>query len=69
MIWKEEAFLSWLDQWAIIYGSDSPSHKFLENIHNTFFLMNVVDNDFINGDLDKLFSDFIDQNKELIDSI
>jgi methylenetetrahydrofolate reductase (NADPH) len=51
MIWKEEAFLSWLDQWAVIYGSDSPSSKFLTNIHNTFFLMNVVDNDYINGDL------------------
>jgi methylenetetrahydrofolate reductase (NADPH) len=51
MIWKEEAFQSWLDQWALIYGTDSTSFKFLENIHNSFFLMNVVDNDFINGDL------------------
>lgn len=30
LIWKQEAFASWLDHWGIIYGMDSESFKFLE---------------------------------------
>jgi methylenetetrahydrofolate reductase (NADPH) len=51
MIWKDEAFSSWVEGWAIIYGNDSPSYEFLDKIHKSFYLMNVVDNDYINGDL------------------
>ena len=69
MIWKDEAFQSWSDIWGIIYGQSSISYKFLENIQNTFYLMNIVDNDFINGDLNKVILDFIDENKQLIDSL
>ena len=40
-----------MDKWAYIYGSDSPSHAFLKNIHDTFYLVNVVENDYVGGDL------------------
>ena len=68
-IWKDEAFQSWIDQWAIIYGQDSDSYKFLDKVYNNFYLVNVVDNDFIQGDLTQVFLDFIDQNKELIQTV
>jgi methylenetetrahydrofolate reductase (NADPH) len=29
VIWKEEAFASWLDNWGIIYGVDSPQFLYL----------------------------------------
>ena len=32
LIWKDEAFGSWIDVWGIIYGVDSESYKFLEKI-------------------------------------
>lgn len=60
LIWKTEAFNAWLDNWAVVYGIDTPQFKFLERCQNSFYLMNVVDNDFINGDLNKVFNDFID---------
>lgn len=69
LIWKDEIFRQWIDPWAIIYGGDSPSSAFLQRCHDTFYLVNVVDNDFINGDLDKVFQDFIQEHKALIDSI
>ena len=69
MIWKDEAFQSWVDIWAVIYGNDNESYKFLEKVQRTFFLMNIVDNDFINGDLNKVILDFVDENKQLIDSL
>ncbi len=37
----------WLLQWASIYNDESQSHELLYNIHDTFFLVNVVDNNFI----------------------
>ncbi len=30
LIWKKEAFASWLDNWGIIYGLDTPQYHFLE---------------------------------------
>lgn len=69
LIWKDEAFAQWLDPWALVYGFDSPSSEFLQRCHDTLYLMNVVDNDYINGDLDKVFDEFIKENKALIESL
>jgi len=59
MVWKDEAFALWISQWQAIYPVDSPSCKLLQQVHDTFWLMNIVDNDFIKGDIfaifDKLF--------------
>jgi len=65
MIWKDEAFSLWVYEWGIIYGEESASYKFLKNISDSFFLVNIVDNDFINGDLYAIIIDFIDHNQEL----
>jgi methylenetetrahydrofolate reductase (NADPH) len=69
LIWKQEAFASWLDHWGIIYGMDTPQFKYLESCLNSLYLVNVVDNDFINGDLQKIFLDFIDENEDLISTL
>ena len=69
LIWKDEIFAQWLDPWAIIYGAESPSAEFLKRCHDTLYLVNVVHNDYVNGDLDQVFTDFISENKALIDSI
>jgi methylenetetrahydrofolate reductase (NADPH) len=66
VIWKDEIFGQWLDPWALIYGLDSPSAGFLRRCHDTLFLVNVVDNDFINGDLDAVMQKFIVEHQALI---
>ena len=50
MIWKDEAFSSW-SKWAQIYEAESESFQLLQRIHDTFYLMNIVDNDYIEGNL------------------
>mmetsp|Transcript_6424 Transcript_6424/g.4551 ORF Transcript_6424/g.4551 Transcript_6424/m.4551 type:complete len:110 (+) Transcript_6424:1556-1885(+) len=67
--WKTEAFRSWTDKWASIYEKDSESFQYLNKVHDSFFLVNIVHNDFVGGDLNKTIQDFIEQNKELIESI
>ena len=55
------------DIWGVIYGQETESYRFLENVQKSFFLMNIVDNDSINGDLNKVIINLIDENKQLID--
>jgi len=59
----------WLDPWALIYGHESESNSFLHRCYDTMYLVNVVDNDYVNGDLDKVFTEFIADNKGLIESL
>jgi len=61
-IWKDEVFSDWLLSWGVIYENESPSYQLLERINKSFYLVNVVDNNYIEGDLSKMFSDFIDEN-------
>ncbi|KAG8988994.1 hypothetical protein FRB94_001792 [Tulasnella sp. JGI-2019a] len=50
MAWKDEAFELGI-QWAQVYGTDSPSYKLISEMMNTYFLVNVVHNDFKDTDL------------------
>ncbi len=56
MIWKDEAFDLWTSEWQVLYEQDSKSAELLQKIQDTYYLVNLVDNDFVNGDL---FSNFI----------
>ena len=51
MVWKDEAFSLWLEQWAVLYDDESLSFDLLHNVHDTYMLVNVVDNNFQSGDL------------------
>ena len=65
MIWKDEAFQRWL-KWANIYESDSVSAATLQNVHDNFYLMNVVENDYIGGNLNQVVFEFIIKNSKMI---
>jgi len=73
MIWKQEALNVFPRTWAQIYkphkndkGEDvngSPeSVKFLEECTKKLFVMNIVENDYVSGDLNKVITDFIQIN-------
>ncbi|XP_016141802.1 methylenetetrahydrofolate reductase-like [Sinocyclocheilus grahami] len=46
MYWKDEAFALWIEQWAKLYEDESPSRMIIQYIHDNYFLVNLVDNDF-----------------------
>eukprot|EP00474_Spongospora_subterranea_P007846 CRZ08304.1 hypothetical protein [Spongospora subterranea] len=52
-VWKDEAFGLWISQWGNIYPKNSPSRNLIQDIHDKFFLVNIVDNDYVNSDLSK----------------
>ncbi|KAL1733970.1 methylenetetrahydrofolate reductase-domain-containing protein [Schizophyllum commune] len=61
MAWKDEAY-ELGSQWAKVYGPDSPSYKLISEIMDTWYLVNVVHNDF--QDRDAIFQPFFKAGEE-----
>ncbi|KAH6832198.1 methylenetetrahydrofolate reductase 2 [Perilla frutescens var. hirtella] len=57
MIWKDEAFELWSRGWANLYPETDPSRKLLEEVKSTYYLVSLVDNDFVHGGLFAVFRD------------
>jgi len=55
--WKTEAFALWLTHWASVYDEDSASADLLHELHGSYFLVNVVDHDFVGGDIFAVFEE------------
>lgn len=51
MIWKEEAFQLWLSDGANLYPKSHPSRELLKKIHSSYYLVNLVENDFVSGNI------------------
>lgn len=60
-IWKDEAFKAWNETWAVIY-TDEDSKAFLKKCHDDMFLINIVDNDYVEGNLTANLLTFVEQN-------
>merc|ERR1719161_630991 len=50
MAWKDEAFALW-GEWSSIYAEGSESRKLLESITDSYYLVNIVDDNYVCGDL------------------
>merc|ERR1719261_842741 len=50
MAWKDEAFSLW-GEWSAIYEEGSESKKLIESITDSYYLVNIVDDNFVCGDL------------------
>ncbi len=48
---QDEAFELWTIEWGSLYDKGSKSHKVIQSIADTWYLVSVVENDYINGDL------------------
>ncbi|XP_051118212.1 probable methylenetetrahydrofolate reductase [Andrographis paniculata] len=57
VVWKDEAFEIWTRGWAKLYPEDDPSRKLLEGVKGSYYLVSLVDNDYIHGDLFAVFQD------------
>ena len=51
-------FLCWQTHWRSLYAEGSKSRRIITQVQNTYYLVNLVDNDFVRGN--KLF-DLIDK--------
>ena len=51
LIWKDEAFGLWMSDWASIYEEKSEAFKLLKEIYETYYLVNIVDNNYVDSNL------------------
>jgi methylenetetrahydrofolate reductase (NADPH) len=66
LAWKEEAFALWLALWQNMYCTETPqdaaSRKTIQDIHDTWWLVNIVDHDYVNGDIFAVFGSILPAN-------
>jgi len=49
LVWAEEAFSLWTTMWQNLYDMDSDSYELIENVRDTYYLVAIIDNDFISA--------------------
>ncbi|KYQ90902.1 methylenetetrahydrofolate reductase [Tieghemostelium lacteum] len=59
MVWKDEAFALWNTQWSSTYPEGSESRKVLDSMIDNYYLINIVDNNFISGNIFQPFTDLV----------
>ena len=47
LVWAKEAFSLWTNMWLNLYEMDSPSFELIETIRDSYYLVAIIDNDFI----------------------
>lgn len=43
---QDEAFALWIERWGKLYEEEAPSRMIIQYIHDNYFLVNLVDNEF-----------------------
>jgi len=62
--WRTEAFGLWTEQWGKLYDPESTSRKIINNIADSYLLVNLVDNDFPKGNcLFDIIEDMLSRKK------
>lgn len=57
LVWSEEAFQLWTAAWASLYDDETDSCELLYNIHDTYYLVAIIDNDYVSNGMYRLFDD------------
>jgi len=57
LVWKDEAFGIWRHAWASLYLEDSPSRRVLNEMHDAYWLMHIIENEYHHGDIFAIFRD------------
>lgn len=53
---QDEAFQLWLTEWATLYEEGSQSKEVIQGIVNSYYLVSVVENNFIDGNIFQTFN-------------
>eukprot|EP00178_Gracilaria_changii_P002636 TRINITY_DN1393_c0_g1_i1.p1 TRINITY_DN1393_c0_g1~~TRINITY_DN1393_c0_g1_i1.p1 ORF type:complete len:614 (-),score=79.06 TRINITY_DN1393_c0_g1_i1:5559-7400(-) len=62
IVWKNEAFNVWTNVWADLYDENNPSRSVLRELRDSLYLVNVVDNDYVGGDIFAIFKTILSQS-------
>lgn len=80
MIWKEEALNIFSNTWALIYkaskndkgeeiAGDDASYEFMQKCSENLFVVNIVENDYVGGNLTEVIKLFIEKHQETLNAL
>merc|ERR1712086_115609 len=80
MIWKDEALNIFSNTWAVIYkpsknekgeeiAGDDASYEFMQKCSETLYVVNIVENDFVGGDLNQVIKQFIEKHQDTLNAL
>jgi methylenetetrahydrofolate reductase (NADPH) len=49
LVWSEEAFSIWSGMWLNLYDFDTESYQLIEDIRDSYFLVAIIDNDYVSA--------------------
>lgn len=55
-MWSKESFALWIDTWACIYDDETETAELLHMIHDEYYLVAIIDNDYFDS---VLMTDFL----------
>ena len=55
-VWAEEAFSLWTSMWLDLYEPDSDSYDLIQTIRDSYFLVAIIDNNYVANDHSQIFS-------------
>lgn len=59
IVWSEEAFQLWKVAWASLYDDETDSCALLHEIHDTYYLVAIIDNDYVSTNIYTLMDDVL----------
>lgn len=62
---QDEAFQLWTEDWANLYAKGSRSYKIIQDIVDNWYLVSVVENDYVHGDLFKVLLGNVNQDDKV----
>jgi len=60
-VWKHEAFSLWKSQWGELYSKDTASFKIIEEVQKKYFLVNMIEHNYVTGDIFQVFDEVINE--------
>lgn len=61
LVWSKEAFHLWTAAWAALYDDETDSAALLYDIHDSFYLVAIIDNDYVDSSIYSLFNDVMQE--------
>ena len=56
VVWSEEAFGLWTNAWANLYDDETDSCSLIYDIHDTYYLVAIIDDEYVNCEFSLLSS-------------
>eukprot|EP01038_Epipyxis_sp_PR26KG_P005738 gene5738-7922_t len=69
LVWSKEAFELWTKAWASLYDDASESSSLLYEIHDTYYLVAIIDNNYFENNLFDVFEIILNKYQSMKNSL